>query len=208
MKTKSVQKQRIKWIVLDMNGVIVRNLDHHILFELCEKFKMNKYKAVLKYLKNLYALQTGKMSSEKFWNYIFKKQKQFNYKKMVDEKYGINQYIDNDFLNKINQLKKEGYKICILSNSADGMSKQYKDSKKFEYADEIVLSEEINAMKPFPKTWKKMLKIIKAKPEECVFVDDHKQNVMIAKAMGFNAIRFRKTQDIEQEIRNVLETSI
>ena len=96
------------------------------------------------------------------------------------------------------------YRLILLSNT---------DVKHFGFIkrkfpelfffDEYVLSYEVGWMKPDPQIYQIALKRAKAKPEECVFIDDIEANIEAALKMGIQTILFTPQTDLEAALRQL-----
>lgn len=102
----------------------------------------------------------------------------------------------------IETLKENGYKLGLLSVHArewiDYCEKEFDYHKLF---DAIVYSFEVGVSKPDKKAYKIILKRLKAKPEECVFIDDNLKNLKTAKQLGIETIRFQNAQQLKKDLR-------
>lgn len=94
------------------------------------------------------------------------------------------------------QSKRKNYRIILLTNYTAALT--WRLEKKFKIAhhfDQIFNSADIGITKPNPKIFKHLLKTIKAEVGECLFVDDQKKNIEVAKKLGFKTIWFRNNRE-------------
>lgn len=96
-------------------------------------------------------------------------------------------------LRAIEQLKKQGYKIYLLSNTNALMWDRYvlgefrKDGHDIDYyMDGIIASFQVKAYKPDAAIFEAAERILGIKPEETLFFDDSETNIEAAAALGFN----------------------
>lgn len=112
---------------------------------------------------------------------------------------GIPQYR----LDKVQQLRQQGYRICMLSNTNDAHWQDIKArcfggqeniDKLFHH---VFLSQELHLAKPNDDIYQAVLTEIGATPEECLFIDDSTPNIQAASALGFHTLHadVSKTQD-------------
>jgi putative hydrolase of the HAD superfamily len=105
-------------------------------------------------------------------------------------------------LKRILELRKKGYKVCLLSNT-NPLMMQWVDSNDFDgeghpishYFDKLYLSYECKAMKPSPEIFKMMLEGQEARPEETLFIDDSQKNVETAANLGIHTVCPENGQD-------------
>ncbi len=90
----------------------------------------------------------------------------------------------------IKACKKRGHKIFALSNwdkeSFALLQEKYPDV--FGLFDGIVISGEVNALKPSPDIYTLLLNRYHLEPHSCWFIDDQKENVATATSLGINSI--------------------
>lgn len=84
-------------------------------------------------------------------------------------------------------LKKQGYKLGILSNMPYEFLDSYeKKIPLFNHADYACFSCRVKLIKPEPAIYENCLKGLHSKPEESVFFDDIQENIDQANKMGIN----------------------
>ena len=96
-------------------------------------------------------------------------------------------------LDCLQQLRKQGYRVILLSNTNPFMT-AYTHSPAFDgqghaltdYVDVCYLSFELGVMKPDPLIFSKMLMGEQILPENTLFVDDGLRNVAAASEMGMH----------------------
>ncbi len=101
----------------------------------------------------------------------------------------------------LGKLKKK-YPLYLISNTNkmhfDYLKANYKVLRHFK---KTFPSHEVGHRKPEPQIYKKVLKKIKLKPEETVFVDDVQKFVDGALAVGMNAIQFKNRSQLVQDLK-------
>lgn len=86
-------------------------------------------------------------------------------------------------------LKEAGYRVLYLSNLGEITHAHCQDALSFiPYTDGGILSYEVKVIKPQPAIYQALIDKYDLKPEECVFVDDMKENVEAAAKMGFHVV--------------------
>ena len=104
---------------------------------------------------------------ENFWN---------NYNKYAS--------INSDVLNLISDLKKEGYKIYLLSNINPYTYEFIKKSNLFDIVDGYVLSYQEHQIKPYTSIYNTLIDRYELIPNECLFIDDNEKNIVTANTLG------------------------
>lgn len=98
-------------------------------------------------------------------------------------------------------LQEKGFRTFILSNYSRYMLDHTRDDMKFlKYADGAVFSCDEKLIKPEPEIYRTLLKRYGLQPEECVFIDDRKDNVETAVSLGIHGIVFRDFRDAASQL--------
>lgn len=100
--------------------------------------------------------------------------------------------IDEEKLQSIEQLREQGYRTYVLSNTnpvAIEIVRAHfrRHGREMEQLfDGIFLSFELGILKPSPAIFEEMIRRTGIRPEESLFIDDGKRNADAAHALGFN----------------------
>ncbi len=93
------------------------------------------------------------------------------------------------------KLKQKGYGIYLLSN-ASVMQKDYWPSVSCaSFFDGVVVSAFEHVMKPDPKIYEILLERYGLTADECIFIDDRKDNIEAAGKLGFDTFLFEGHAD-------------
>lgn len=102
----------------------------------------------------------------------------------------------------IPQLKKQGYKLYILSNFHKQAFKNiYEQYEFFKYFDGKVISSDWELLKPEKEIFLKLIDLYDIDPTRTVFIDDSKDNTDAAEELGFHTIHFQQAKQIEEFFR-------
>ena len=157
--------------------------------------------------------EVGEISTSQFIEFYLSKFPKLNRKQIIDAW----NYIIKDFpkhrLDFIKKLANEGnYKLILLSNTNDMHIDFIKTNVSFynEFKSSFsrfYLSQEIHLRKPNADIFEFVLEQDNLKPNECLFIDDTKENTDTAKSMGFHVWNIDETlEDVVNlfEIKNSL----
>ncbi|MFO7721393.1 MAG: HAD family phosphatase [Gillisia sp.] len=178
----------IKTIIFDFGDIFV-NLDKPATYRELEKYGIKDFPAIISD-KNL-KYEKGLITSEEFLN---------SYK----EEFGLEtESVKNswnsilidfpeyrfNFIKKLSEEKK--YQLILLSNTneihIDWIIENVPFFEKFKDCfDAFYLSHEINLRKPDSNIYEFVLKTHSLSPEDCLFIDDTKENTEAASAMGIH----------------------
>ena len=105
----------------------------------------------------------------------------------------------------LQELKRRGYRVYYLSNFSH---KAYTDCQEaldfLPYMDGGILSYREKIVKPEAEIYLRLLSRYGLKAEECVFLDDTRENVEAAEKLGFKGIRFETSKQAERELEQYL----
>ena len=96
------------------------------------------------------------------------------------------------------RLKEKGHRIFVLSNTSPVFYELLEEqlSPLNEILDGFVLSCDIKAIKPDPKMFEEILHKYDLNPENCIFLDDVKDNTKMAESLGIKAYQIKKRSDV------------
>nr|XP_056709673.1 bifunctional epoxide hydrolase 2 [Euleptes europaea] len=105
-------------------------------------------------------------------------------------------------------LQTNGFKIAVLTNNwIDDSPRRHSVGLIFcllrKYFDAVIESCRIGLQKPDPKIYEYTLKVLKAKPEEVIFLDDIGANLKPAQAMGMATILVKDANSALKELQDL-----
>ncbi|RNC79771.1 MAG: HAD family phosphatase [Winogradskyella sp.] len=178
------------FINLDKSGAMAHALE---LFRL-EEFETDMWDTNMQY-------EVGKISTSQFLEFYTNK---FNYLSEEEVIHAWN-YIIKDFpeyrLEFIKNLaRKKDYKLILLSNTNEMHIDFIKQNVDFYEAfkacfNSFYLSHEIAFRKPNANTFEFVLIENKLNADECLFIDDTKENTDAARQLGFNVWNIDETKE-------------
>lgn len=111
---------------------------------------------------------------------------------------------ENEGMEELVQALKRQYPLYVISNTNklhwDFLKKHYRILRHFR---RTFPSHEVGFSKPDKRIYEKVLKSIRRKPEETVFIDDVAVFVAGARKAGMQAIRFRNPKQLARELRKL-----
>ncbi len=91
----------------------------------------------------------------------------------------------------LRRLQARGYRLHALSNypvePVEFLYQRYPWMEAFEH---VVISGRLGVSKPDRRIYEHLLEVIERAPHSCLFIDDRLENVVGARALGIDAIRF------------------
>jgi len=192
----------IKAIIFDFGGVlsVPGKID-----AFCEGYakKLNKDpKEFLELVKeNWHSARINKIPSKTFW-VNSAKFLEVDSKKFRGEM--INSFrFQEDIFTLIKKLKKD-YKIGLLSDQIeDWLEETIKEKRLNKIFDAIVTSYKSKIAKPDIRIFKEIVKKLKIKPTECIYIDDLEINRAPAKKLGMKFILFKNKDYLMRELKKL-----
>lgn len=100
------------------------------------------------------------------------------------------------------KLKKKGYKISILSDQWHLSKDALIPKKDLKIFDAVVTSCDVGIRKPNLEIYKMILKKLKIKSEESLFIDNQSWNIIPAHKMGMNTILFTDNKKLKEQLKH------
>lgn len=136
-------------------------------------------------LKNIYKFEHNIAEFEKVWCSVFTK---------------LTELVDY-----AKELKKN-FNVYILSNTDEihfnSIWRQF--PKLHFFKDNLMLSYQLNSVKPQKDIYQRALKIFDLKPEECLFIDDKYENILGAQAIGMTGILHKNAKETKKNIKKMI----
>jgi putative hydrolase of the HAD superfamily len=108
----------------------------------------------------------------------------------------------------IRALQGQGTPLYCLSNMPGSIYAQLRERHNFWDAfSGIVISGEVQMMKPEPEVFRHLLATFDLRPEESVFVDDLLANIESAKQVGLHTVWFKDAAQCRRELDQILGLS-
>ena len=194
----------IKAVIFDWGGVLIKNPSASLLRLSAKEFNTPKKQtsiAIEKYIKDF---QRGWFTEREFVNSVAKKLG-IPPPKLFWGKIFIRSYHERkEMFALATALRKQGYKIGYLSNTEVPAARHFKrqDHKQFHVT---VFSCYEGTVKPEARIYRLILKRLKVRPHEAVFMDDLAENVTGARKVGLQAFRFTSVDQAQSQLKRLLK---
>ena len=117
------------------------------------------------------------------------------------------QYPIKPTLEIIQELKKNGYTLYLFSNIGEKTFDHFKNnySSIVKLFDGFVVAEQQDnwIQKPHPKAFKKLIATFDLNPQDCIFIDNSKKNILTARNQGFNTILYQSPEKLELDLQKI-----
>lgn len=144
----------------------------------------------------------GEISEEKYWRIVIRKNSwnipiddlQKAARKNFQEIKGTREIIE--------RLRQNGYKLGLLSNNVKEWVEYCEIKYKYhQLFHEVLYSYQAQLSKPNKDIFLAILKRLKVKPEQCLFIDDYIKNIETAKQLSIETIHFTSAIDLKKKLR-------
>lgn len=192
----------INAIIFDWGGVLIENPPLKVIPIFAEQLYVPEEQLESVYKKYEDVFQRGKITENEYWDRIcgdlniekphFVSLWKFGFKKAYIEK--------KEVFKLISGLKNNGYQIGFLSNSEIPSMELFMEHN-YDLFDEIVFSCQEGLRKPEKEIYEIILTKLKVTPDEAVFIDDNKKNLIGAEKVGINTILFSDIEQLKNDLR-------
>jgi epoxide hydrolase-like predicted phosphatase len=143
-------------------------------------------------LADLRELETGTLTEDEFEQKFGRRLGLKNSKGLIDSMFAGMQP-DDRMVAACREIRAAGLLTGLITNS---WSTAHYDRKLLaELFDVSVISAEVHMHKPQPAIYRLAAERLKVAPEECIFVDDLRENCEAAEAVGMTAVRHRNAAE-------------
>ncbi|MBR9701478.1 HAD family phosphatase [Candidatus Pacearchaeota archaeon] len=104
---------------------------------------------------------------------------------------------------ELSKLEKQGYILAVLSDQWHLSEDPLMPKKLYKRFGVLIVSCDVGLRKPDPKIYKLVLKKLKLKPSQTVFVDNQEWNLKPARKLGMKAIQFKNNKQLFQDLKEL-----
>ncbi|HUW22263.1 MAG TPA: HAD-IA family hydrolase [Candidatus Bathyarchaeia archaeon] len=195
----------IKSIIFDFGGVVLRHRKDIMEKIIAKMFSISFEQASEVWKENKAELVTGRMSSGDF---LKKMKNRYKTKLTLNELLGMwsalykkeAEDINWELLSFIEKLKTR-YRVYLFTDTIDVHDQFNRTRGIYEKFHGVFKSFEERTIKTERNAFLNVLKKIKARAEECIFIDDLKSNVVIANKLGMKGIVFENFGQLKKELK-------
>lgn len=200
-------KPKIKAIIWDMGGVLLRTEDRVPRDQLAKKYGVTAQALEREVFHGTSGIQAtlGEITTDEHWlNVATRFNLDQNELKNFISEFWRGDRLDQELVAYIRNLKQE-YRSGLLSNAWSDTRKMLTHKHPcLDAFHEAVFSAEVGLMKPDAKIYQLILRKLGIAPEESIFIDDYPENIQGANVVGIHGILFQNSPQAISEINNFL----
>lgn len=193
----------IKAIIFDYGGVLSIETSLRSFGDMyAPKFGANAKDFNDLIIENWLEARINKIDSKLFWKRLanFLNTEEKNLRKDLMDFFGFREEV----LELIKKLKTENYKLGLLSNQIeDWLEEVIKNHKLDQIFNVIVTSYKSKVAKPELSIFMEIIKKLKVKSDECVYIDDQEKNIIPAKKLGMKTILFKNHNQLIKDLKKL-----
>jgi beta-phosphoglucomutase len=199
---------KIKAVIFDMDGVLIEAKDWH--YESLNQALVECGITPISRQDHL-TIYDGLSTSQKL-NILLKENNNSDLKQKINDlkqeyTYQIakeNLRPDQTHINLMQNLRQEGYKMAICSNSIRKTVDIFiRDAKLLEYMEFMLSNEDVINKKPHPDIYIEAIKNLNLKPQECLILEDNFNGIKAAKASGAFVLEIKDISEVNyQNVKN------
>jgi putative hydrolase of the HAD superfamily len=200
----------MKGLILDWGGVLTTNVfDSFRDFSVAEGLAPDAVKRLFREdpraLELVRGLETASLSEEEFGERFGALLELEDRTRLIERMFG-GVRADERMMAAVRAARGAGVRTGLISNSMGGGS--YDRSVFPELFDGVVISGEVGMHKPQPEIFLLGAERAGVRPEECVFVDDLRENCDGAEAVGMTAVLHRGAETTVPELERLLGVAL
>ncbi len=197
-------KTPVRAVIFDLGGVLLRTDDPQPRTQLAERLGLSREQLEQIVFENPLAQQAerGMATPEAAWAEVARRLHVpiEEIRKIRKEFFGGDR-VDFSLVELIQNLRTD-YTTALLSNTMivdlPGFLRQ--ELQIIDTFDVVISSAQCKIAKPDPAIFHLALELVKARPQEAVFVDDASRNIAAANALGLHTIHFRSAAQTRADL--------
>jgi epoxide hydrolase-like predicted phosphatase len=199
--------QKIKVIIFDMGGVLIKTVDRKNRSELAGQFHMSyeELDHLVYETESARKAAFGEISEQDHFVGVLKHlgAPDFGIQKFQEAFWGGDE-LDQELVNFISA-HKGTYRFGMLSNAMSDIRKWLNSKYDFlQLFDIVFFSAEQKLAKPDPLFYQAILREFKVTADEAIFIDDFIENIAAARSLGIHSVHYRTTQQALLEVNQLL----
>ena len=192
-------------IIFDLGGVFLNNIFRALFKDLIEQKGANLDTLRAAFGPLFHRWKLGFIDEDEFWQRFARDAHLQVTVAELKERIRTKISVDEDMLAYAKKLKTKFLLVAASNNTKELGHDAIERFKLNEIFKRIYLSCDLRLSKPDRAFFDYILKDLKKKPEECIFIDDKPGIIDAAKRYGFHTILFTSKKQFEQDIQNLIK---
>lgn len=192
----------IKILIFDIGQVLIEVDIHNFIKNLAHTMEISRWKIYFKRDPTIiHELMMGKKTMEDICtSFCYRLKREIELDKFKEIWLSIIIKPKIEVIELVQQLSSK-YRLVILSNIEAVHYEFFQENMTFlNYFSPHFLSYQMGLAKPDPEIYYQVLRHLNARPEECYFIDDRRENVIAARKLGIITHHFKNYKKLKQDI--------
>ncbi len=116
---------------------------------------------------------------------------------------GKTRKVNLELVGIIENLRKNKYKIALLSNNVTELRQRLVNKNISSLFDEIIISAEVGHQKPSPEIFEILFKKLGVKNNEVAFIDDTEKSLEGAEKIGYIPLLFKTNKKLKEDLEKL-----
>ena len=196
-------------IIFDLGNVLIEWNKDKILSKICKnEYEFKLFDGIVFQSNLWYDLDSGKISLELLENLLLQEMGN-EYKNQIHElTWNWFTYVDtyDEVYDLMKKLKNKNNKLYVLSNTSSIFYILLETSLSdiATLLDGYIISCDVKQMKPYKEIYLSLVKKYELNIQECIFLDDLKENVEAARRLGIKAFQVKERKYISSILKTLL----
>jgi len=196
----------IKAVIFDNNGVLTTGNVKGPFPKVAKFFGISPDKLKIFWSKGSKKLDRGKITIDKFLKDLIKEiDPKKDFQKLQEIYYSC--YKPKKEVRNFAKKLSKNYEVALLTNFGNAFKKYNKiwELDRIFPKDKIFVSYVLKMIKPHRQIYKYVLKKLRRRPEETIFIDDNKKYIEGAKKAGMNTILFKSLPQLKKDLSKYIK---
>ncbi|MBI4170075.1 MAG: HAD family phosphatase [Candidatus Aenigmarchaeota archaeon] len=195
-------KPKIKAVIFDIGGVTLK-WDDNIVYRHIAKMTGKSQKTIVRSAKrHMKRFDKGLISETEFWKLVGRDICcRDSISGLWEEHFQRYARRNEDVISAIKKLRRSGYKAATITNVIQPHYRYNKRKGLYKLFDKAFTSCNLHMRKPEKQIYLYSVKRLGVRPEECLFIDNQKENVAAARKAGMKALVFRNAGQMKKQLR-------
>jgi putative hydrolase of the HAD superfamily len=194
----------IRWFLFDLGNTIIKLAYERVMENICKRASVSRDELVeLLERPGAYRdMERGAVSFSQFYDFLCDRASYGGSLQDLQEVWS--DFFDGPMpgIEGLLDRVRKRYRVAFLSNSnevhAELIPRRF--ATLFQKDDRFIFSHRIGWAKPDPEIFQHALEVMGARPQEVVFVDDVRENVLAAQALGMTGFQFSDAFSLAREL--------